>query len=224
MRLIRPLTAEFFGTYALVFAGTAAAVTDNFPGAKYGILGIAIAHGLILAFGITATLGISGAHLNPAVTLGFLAARKMEIQTALAYIVTQIVAGVAGAYSSRFLIPNNVGRIVSNGVPQISSSSTFGQALALEAVMTFFLMSAVMGTIVNPKAPKLGGLWVGLTLLVMILVGGPITGAALNPARAFGPAMVSGVWTAQLAYWIGPIVGAIVAALLWDKVLLKDEA
>ncbi len=224
MRLLRPLTAEFFGTYALVFAGTAAAVSDNFPGAKYGILGIALAHGLILAFAITATGSISGGHLNPAVTLGFLATRKMEIKTALAYIATQLVAGIAGAYSSRFLIPNNVGRIVSNGVPQISSSSSFGQALMLEAVMTFFLMSAVMGTIVNPKAPKLGGLWVGLTLVVMILLGGPITGAALNPARAFGPALVSGVWTAQIAYWIGPIVGAIAAALLWDKVLLKEEA
>ena len=71
---------------------------------------------------------------------------------------------------------------------------------------------------------KLGGLWVGLTVVVMLLLGGPVTGAALNPARAFGPAVVSGVFTAQLAYWIGPIIGAVVAALLWDKVLLKEDA
>lgn len=224
MRLIRPLTAEFLGTYALVFAGTAAAVSDNFPGAKFGILGIALAHGLILGAWITATGSISGGHLNPAVTFGFLATKRIELQTGLAYIAAQLLGGLAGAYSSRFVIPNNVGRVVSNGVPQISISSNFTQALALEAVMTFFLMSAVLGTIANPKAPKLGGLWVGLTLVAMILVGGPVTGAALNPARAFGPAVVSGVWTAQLAYWIGPILGAVVAALVWDKVLLKEEA
>jgi MIP family channel proteins len=224
MRLIRPLTAEFLGTYALVFAGTAAAVSDNFPSAKFGILGIALAHGLILGAWITAVGSISGAHFNPAVTLGFLSIRKIELKTALAYIGAQLVGGLAGAYSSRFLIPNNVGRVVSNGVPQISISSNFNQAVALEAVMTFFLMSAIIGTVVNPKAPKLGGLWVGLTLIVMILLGGPVTGAALNPARAFGPAVVSGVWTAQLAYWIGPILGAVVAAFVWDKVLLKEEA
>jgi len=224
MRLLRPLTAEFFGTYGLVFVGTAAAVADNFPGAKYGVLGIALAHGLILAACITATGSISGGHLNPAVTLGFLSARKIEIKAALAYIAAQLAGGLAGAYSSRFLIPNNVGRVVSNGVPQISTSSNFGQALMLEAVLTFFLMSAVMGTIVNPKAPKLGGLWVGLSLVALILIGGPVTGAALNPARAFGPAVVSGVWTAQLVYWVGPILGAIAAALVWDKVLLKEEA
>jgi len=224
MRLIRPLTAEFFGTYGLVFVGTAAAVADNFPSAKFGVLGIALAHGLILAACITATGSISGGHLNPAVTLGFLSARKIELQAALAYIGAQLLGGLAGAYSSRFLIPNNVGRVVSNGLPQISTSSNFSQALMLEAVMTFFLMSAVMGTIVNPKAPKLGGLWVGLTLIAMILLGGPVTGAALNPARAFGPAVVSGVWTAQLVFWIGPILGAVAAALLWDKVLLKEDA
>lgn len=224
MRLLRPLTAEFLGTYALVFAGTAAAVSDNFPGAKFGILGIALAHGLILGAWISAAGSISGAHFNPAVTLGFLSTKKISLHNAGAYIIAQLLGGLAGAYSSRFLIPNNVGRVVSNGVPQISISSNFGQALALEAVMTFFLMSAVMGTLANPKAPKLGGLWVGLTVVVMILLGGPVTGAALNPARAFGPAVVSGVFTAQLAYWIGPILGAVVAALVWDKVLLKEEA
>jgi len=224
MRLIRPLTAEFLGTYALVFAGTAATVADNFPGAKFGVLGIALAHGLVLAAWITATGGISGGHLNPAVTLGFLATKRIEVKTGLFYIVAQLLGGLAGAYTSRFVIPNNVGRVVSNGVPQISISSNFNQAVGLEAVMTFMLMSAVMGTIVNPKAPKLGGLWVGLTLIGMILLGGPVTGAALNPARAFGPAVVSGVWTAQLAYWLGPIVGAVAAALVWDKVLLKEEA
>lgn len=224
MRLVRPLTAEFFGTFGLVFAGTAVVVVQPFPNGASGMLGIALAHGLILAMAITATMGISGAHLNPAVTTGLLAIKKIELKPALAYIGAQVAGGLVGAFATRFLIPNNVGRMVSNGLPQLNVNISFGGAVALEAVMTFFLMSAVMGTLLNPKAPKLGGLWVGLTVLVMILCGGPLTGAALNPVRALGPAVVSGIWTAQLAYWIGPVIGAVAGAFLWDKVLLKDEA
>lgn len=223
MRLARPLTAEFFGTFGLVFAGTAVMISDSFPNGHSGLLGIAAAHGLILALGITATMAISGGHLNPAVTAGFMATKRMDLKTGFAYIGTQLLAGVVGGYASRFLVPNNVGRLANNGLPQINANLGMFGATALEAVMTFFLMSAVMGTIVNPKAPKHGGLWVGLTVLTMILVGGPLTGAAMNPARAFGPAVVSGLWNAQAAYWVGPILGAIAAAFLWDKVLLKDE-
>jgi aquaporin TIP len=224
MRLVRPLTAEFVGTFGLVFAGTAIVISDSFPGGKAGLLGIAIVHGLMLALGITATMGISGGHLNPAVTLGFLSTKRIDVKTALAYIGAQVAGGVVGAYATRFLVPNNVGRLLSDGIPIINSNIQLGGAILLEALLTFFLMSAVMGTIVNPKAPKHGGLWVGLTVIAMILVGGPLTGAVMNPTRAFGPAIVSGIWTGQLAFWIGPIVGAIVAAQLWDRVLLKEEA
>ena len=224
MRLVRPLTAEFLGTFGLVFAGTAVAVGQSFPGGASGLVGVALAHGLILAMMATATMGISGAHLNPAVTLGFLGIRKIEMKTGLAYIGAQLLGGTFGAFASRFLVPNNVGRLVSNGLPQINTNVMMGPAILLEAVMTFFLMSAVMGTMVNPKAPKLGGLFLGLTVAAMILVGGPLTGAAMNPARALAPAIVSGVWTGQIVYWIGPILGAVAAAFLWEKVLLKDEA
>ena len=224
MRLARPLTAEFFGTFGLVFAGTAVVVAQSFPGGATGMVGIALVHGLILAMAITATLAISGAHLNPAVTVALFTIRKIELKPALAYLGAQIAGGVVGALASRLLVPNNVGRMASNGLPQININVGFWGATALEALMTFFLMSAVMGTIVNPKAPKLGGLWVGLTVAAMIIFGGPLTGAALNPVRALGPAVASGVWTAQLAFWLGPILGAVAAAFLWDKVLLKDDA
>jgi aquaporin Z len=224
MRLVRPLTAEFVGTLGLVFAGTAVVITDNFPAGKGGVLGIALATGLMLALGITATMSISGGHLNPAVTLGFLSTKRIEPKTALAYIGAQLAGGLAGAFLTRLLIPNNVGRLLSDGLPIINSNVQLGGAMMIEAVMTFFLMSAVMGTVVNPKAPKQGGLWVGLTVVAMIILGGPLTGGVMNPARAFGPAVVSWTWTAQLVYWIGPIIGAVAAALLWDKVLLKEEA
>jgi glycerol uptake facilitator-like aquaporin len=94
--------------------------------------------------------------------------------------------------------------------------------MLIEGLMTFFLVSAYFGTILNPAAPRLGGLGVGLTLLFDMLVGGPLTGAAVNPARAFGPALVSGQWVGHLVYWIGPIVGGVLAALLWEYVLLRD--
>lgn len=224
MRLVRPLTAEFLGTFGLVFAGTAAIVADSFPSGRAGLVAVALAPGLILAMLATATMGISGAHLNPAVTLGFLGIRKIDPKTGLAYIGAQLLGGTVGAFASRFLVPNNVGRLLSNGVPQINTNVQFGPAVLLEAVMTFFLMSAVMGTMVNPKAPKVGGLFLGLTVTAMIFIGGPLTGAAMNPARALGPAIVSGVWTGQIVYWLGPILGAVAAAFVWDKVLLKDQA
>ena len=224
MRLVRPLTAEFVGTFGLVFAGTAVIISDSFPGGKAGLVGVALAQGLMLALGITATMGISGGHLNPAVTLGFLSTRRIDLKTALAYIGAQVAGGVAGAFATRFLVPNNVGRLLSDGLPIINSNIQLGGAILLEAVMTFFLMSAVMGTVINPKAPKMGGLWVGVAVIAMVLVGGPLTGAVMNPSRAFGPAVVSWIWTGQIAFWFGPILGAVAAALLWDNVLLKDEA
>jgi MIP family channel proteins len=224
MRLVRPLTAEFLGTFGLVFAGTAVVVTDSFPGAHTGLIGIALAHGLILALGITATMAISGGHLNPAVTVGFLATKRIDPVTGGAYIGAQLLGGVAGSLACHWLIPNNVGRLAMEGLPQINANMTFAGAVALEAAMTFFLMTAVMGTIVNPKAPKQGGFWVGVAVMVMIIVGGPLTGAAMNPARAFGPAVITGSWQGQMAYWLGPILGSLLAAFLWDKVLLKDDA
>jgi glycerol uptake facilitator-like aquaporin len=106
------------------------------------------------------------------------------------------------------------------GVPVIASSVTLGQAIGIETVLTFFLMSAVFGTAVSPDSPRVAGFGIGLVLLFDILVGGPLTGAAMNPARAFGPALVSGQWLGHVVYWIGPILGAVLAALVWQYVLL----
>jgi aquaporin Z len=97
---------------------------------------------------------------------------------------------------------------------------SLGQAIGIELVLTFFLMSAVFGTAVSPDAPRVAGFGIGLVLLFDILVGGPLTGAAMNPARAFGPAVISGEWVGQLVYWIGPIAGALLAAVLWEFLLL----
>jgi aquaporin Z len=221
--LPRRLAAEALGTFGLVFIGGAVVVVNAFPNGDSGILGIAVAHAFVLAIMITATMNISGGHLNPAVTVGLLVARKIDLRTAFPYIAAQLVGAVLGALLIRYAIPSNVGRILSYGTPVIASSVTLAQAITIEAVLTFFLVSAVFGTAVSPEAPKVGGFGIGLVLLFAILVGGPLSGAALNPARAFGPALVSGNWLGQAVWWVGPLLGGLAAGILWKLVLLPPE-
>jgi len=221
--LFRRSLAELLGTFALVFIGAGSIATKYFPDAAYGIIGIAMAHGLVLAVMVTAVMGISGGHLNPAVTLGLMAVRRTELRSGLAYIVAQLLGAVLAALMLKVVYPIGVLRPISLGTPTIANSIQFHQAMILEGVMGFFLVSAVFGTCINPSAPRIGGLGIGLALMFDILVGGPLTGAAVNPARAFGPALVSGQWVGHLVYWVGPIAGGVLAALLWEHVLLREE-
>jgi MIP family channel proteins len=219
--LPRRLVAEAIGTFGLVFIGSAVVVVNGgFPNSGIGLLGIALAHAVVLSVMITATMTISGGHLNPAITIGLLVTRRIDLKSAVAYILAQLAAACVAAYLVKFLLPPAAVRNAMVGVPIIASSVTWSQAIGLELVLTFFLMCAVYGTAVSPDAPRVGGFGIGLVLLFDILVGGPLTGAAMNPARAFGPAVVSGEWVGHLAYWIGPIAGAILAALLWEHYLL----
>jgi MIP family channel proteins len=219
--LARRLAAEALGTFGFVFVGAAVVVVNGgFPNSGIGLLGIALAHAVALSVMITATMTISGGHLNPAVTIALLVARRIDAISALAYIATQLVAACVAAYLVKMLLPPNAVRNAMVGLPVIASSMNLQQAIGLELVLTFFLVSAVFGTAVSPDAPRVAGFGIGLVLLFDILVGGPLTGAAMNPARAFGPAVVAGEWVGQLVYWIGPILGGILAALLWEYLLL----
>ncbi len=221
--LTRRIVAEMFGTFALVFFGCGAVVMDAFPGARTGLLGIALVHAIVLSVAVSATMFISGAHLNPAITIGLLTIKKISPRDAVAYILIQLAAAVFAVSVARMLLPVSVGDLAAWGTPALSPRVTFNQGVAIEAVLTFFLMSSVMGTAVAPNAPKIGGFGIGLTLFFTIMIGGPLTGAALNPARAFGPAVISGNMMAQAVWWIGPIIGAVVAALLWHHVLLREN-
>ena len=219
--LARRLTAEALGTFGLVFVGAAVVVVNGgFPNSGIGLLGIALAHAVVLSVMISATMTISGGHLNPAVTLGLLLRRRIDLPSAAAYIITQLAAACVAALLVQLLLPQNAVRDAMVGLPVVASTVSLGQAIGIELVLTFFLVSAVYGTAVSPDAPRVAGFGIGLVLLFDILVGGPLTGAAMNPARAFGPAVVSGEWVGQLVYWIGPIAGSILAALLWEFVLL----
>lgn len=221
--LTRRAVAEALGTFGLVFFGAGAVIANVFPGAGYGLLGIALVHAIVLSVMVTATMNVSGGHLNPAVTIALLATRRISAQDALVYIVAQLIGAVLAALALKNLLPSQVVRGALAGTPTIASTITLGKAIALEAVLTFFLVSAVFGTAVSPDAPKVGGFAIGLVLFFDIMVGGPLTGAAMNPARAFGPSVVSGAWTGHMVYWIGPVVGGVLAGLLWDRLLLPRQ-
>jgi MIP family channel proteins len=218
--LLRRATAEAVGTFGLVFIGAGSVIVKGSPGAGYGILGVALAHAVVLSVMITATMAISGGHLNPAVTLGLLAARRTPLRTALAYIPAQLIGAVIAAFLLKQIIPVGELRGTQLGTPSLAFNVTLNEGFA---ILSFFLISAVFGTCVNAEAPKVGGFGVGLVLLFDILVGGPFTGAAMNPARAFGPAVMSGHWVGHAVYWVGPILGGLVAALLWEYVLLPPR-
>jgi len=221
---LRPLTAEFIGTFGLVFIGAGSIVVNEARSGALGLLGVALAHAIVLSVMVTALMRISGAHFNPAVTFGLWLGNKIEAKDAGCYVLTQLVAAVVAALMVKTLLPSGAGEITGYGVPRIAGDVDLIQAIMIEAILTFFLVSAVFGTAVSPEAPSgIGGFGIGLVLLFDILVGGPLTGAAMNPARAFGPAAIASDWVGQGAYWIGPLLGGAVAALVWGKVLLPKD-
>jgi MIP family channel proteins len=215
----RHFAAEFIGIFALVFVGGASIMAAHQSNNPNGLLIAAIAHGVILALMVTATMRISG-HLNPAVTLGFLVTRRIEPVMAVVYIIAQLLGAVVAAYALKGIFPAEVAAATRLGGQSIALDLSAGQAILCEFIATFFLTFVVFGTAVDPQAPKVGGFAIGLTVTADILAIGTLTGASMNPARSFGPAIASGVMEAQSIYWIGPILGSICAALLYDTLFL----
>lgn len=221
--LARRCTAEMIGTGFLVFFGCASVIMNAFPGAGFNVFGIAMVHAFVLSLGVSMTMGISGGHLNPAVTIGLLSVQRITLRDAFAYVVSQLAGALVAAFIVRAAVAPNVGAVAGFGTPHVSSDVSFPHAIFLEAIFAFLLMSGVMGTIVSPRGPKIGGFGVGLTLIPIVMVGAPLTGGVANPARAFGPAVVALIPTAQAVWWIGPILGAIAAALLWHHIILAER-
>jgi MIP family channel proteins len=216
----RHFAAEFIGTFALVFIGGGAIITSPMLQVQAAVVNIAFAHGLILALMVTATMRVSG-HLNPAVTAGFLVTRRIEPMMAVVYWIAQFTGAIVASYALKALYPENIVTVTRLGGQSISSSITMTQAIVLEAIATFFLVFVVFGTAVDPKGPKVGGFAIGLTVTAGILGIGPLTGGSMNPARSFGPAVVTHLFEGQAAYLIGPIVGGVIAAILYDRLFLR---
>src|SRR5437764_10654838 len=187
IRLSTALIAEFIGTFALCFVGI---LVIHAPGA--GLVGIALAHGLTIAVMASATMHTSGGHLNPAVTLGFLVTGKIRPPAAVAYIVTQLAAGVVASFLVLACFQKDAHLVVAQGTPSFNPELISpAAAMVVEIILTFFLVFAIWGTAADPRARNIGGLGIGFAVALDILAGGPLTGASMNPARSFGPTLVA---------------------------------
>ena len=225
--LLRQCVAEFVGTFALIFVGVGV-IYNNVPGAGVGLLGVALAHGLTIAVMVSATMSISGGQLNPAVTFGLLVGGQMTLRRSLAYWIAQLAGGAAAAYLVLGLAGKDGVAAVTAGTPDIAMENgvlkiTVAQAILIEAVLTFFLVFVVYGSAVDSRAPNIGGLAIGLTVALDIMFGGPFTGASMNPARTFGPAIAVGHWNHHIVYWVGPLLGGALAGLIYGRFLIKSD-
>ncbi len=224
--------AEGIGTFALTFIGAGAILTTTFTGGEPGLVGIAFAHGLILAIVVSATMNISGGHINPAVTIAMFCTGRIKPPLAIGYIASQLIgASVAGIFL--MFIFKSMGDVGAQaivdcklGTPNLAAGLSPWMGVFIEIILTFLLVFAIFGTAVDPRAPKIGGFGIGLAVCVDILMGGPLTGAAMNPARTFGTLLgglddTASLWWQQWVYWLGPVVGALLAAFVYDKFIME---
>jgi aquaporin TIP len=221
---LRPAVAEFIGTFTLIFIGAGAII------AAHGIedpslIGIALAHGLAIGVMVAAYARVSGAHFNPAVTFGFLLTRRIKPALAIVYWVAQLAGAAVAALLLRELLPSSETEAVNLGVPALGHGVHAGRGTVIEAILTFLLVTVVFGTAVDPKGAfkAIAALAIGLTISLDILMGGPFTGAAMNPARAFGPQLVGNHWENGWVWYVGPLVGGAIAAVLYEWLYLPSR-
>ena len=228
----RPMTqrlvAEVVGTFTLIFIGAGSIVAASVAGlgaGGAGLITVALAHGLAIGVMVSAVGHVSGGHFNPAVTVGAWVARRMTTGAAVAYVVAQIAGGLLGALTLRLVLPGSAWDPVTLGTPLVTPGIADWQAIAIEAILTFLLVWVVFATALDPEGSfgKIAGLAIGFTIAMDVLMGGPFTGAAMNPARSIGPAVVSGELTGVWVYILGPVIGGTVAALLYDLGIMRRQ-
>jgi MIP family channel proteins len=216
MEKLRPCIAEFIGTFALIFVGIGAIKT-----AGNDVVAVALAHGLTIAAFASATMHISGGHLNPAVTFGLLCGGHITARVAVRYWIAQLLGASAAAFICLALFTRDV---IVTGTPQLAIDLTPMQGILVEAILTFFLVFVVHGTGVDRRGRQIAGLAIGATITLDILFGGPLTGAAMNPARVFGPAVAAHFWKAHYVYWIGPMIGGALAGFVYRIFMERTPA
>ncbi|MGZ4104538.1 MAG: aquaporin [Actinomycetota bacterium] len=217
------LLAEFVGTFTVVFIAAGAIIQTQ----GQDLVAIALAYGLAIGVMVSALGHVSGGHFNPAVTIGAWVTQKIDSVGAGSYLVAQLAGGAAAAGLLRACLPSLVwkGQGINLGVPAVSSAISTGQGVLIEAILTFFLVWVIFATAIDPEGSfgKIAGLAIGLTITMDIFMGGAFTGAAMNPARWFGPAIVGGYWKNWWVWLIGPIAGGIIAASLYDTMILRPR-
>lgn len=223
------MLAEFFGTFTLILCGAGSICADQYmqsagqPG--LGLLGIALAHGLAIAIMVSALGHISGGHFNPAISIGFWVTRRASTLDTLLYWFSQLAGGTAAAYLLRAVVPEATWRAVHIGTPALAAGLTRAQGMLIEGTMAFFLVFVVFATAVDERGAfkMIAGFGIGLTIAIGALWGGPLTGASMNPARAFGPALASHDWLNHGVYWVGPLAGGVLAAWIYDAAFLRKS-
>jgi len=224
---LRNWFAEGIATYCLVFFGplsvmlSVVAFGDGLS--TEAILMISFAHGSAIGLMVYAFGHVSGAHINPAVTIPMIITRKIGIADGIGYIVLQLVGAVAAAFTLKAVLPE-LGAAVNFGTQAPGELINFSatSAVGLEAIFTFFLVTVIFMTAVHKKAAAgIQGISIGGMVFLLHIVGVPLTGASMNPARTFGPALASGFWEFHWVYWVGPIIGGIIAGLIMNYVFVK---
>ena len=215
----KALIAEFIGTFALIFIGVSTIAANEISNGAAGLVGIALGHGLTVAVMVSATAAVSGGHINPAVTFGAWLAHQIDSKNAVGYVVSQCLAALLAANLVKLTVPGHVLQAIAMGTPAPGEGIPTSMAFVMEVILTFFLVFVVFGTAIDGRAPKIGGLFVGLTVTLDILAGGPISGSALNPARYLGPALSGGNLQYFWLYWSAPLLGGAIAATLYYFVL-----
>lgn len=210
----RALLAEACGTFWFFFVGAGTILTVTAASAG-GLLEIALAHGITLAVAISSFGALSGAHFNPAVTFGLALAGRHPWARVPTYWAAQLAGGLAAGFALRMVFDSAIAAVDKThlGTPALGAAITPTAGIAIEAILTLFLVWAVYGTAVSPLAPRIAGFGIGLTVMTDILVGGPLTGAAMNPARYVATAVPAMFFDNWYVYWIGPLLGAAIAGL-----------
>ena len=219
--------AEYVGAFALTFIGAGAVMAGS-----GGLVGIALAHGLVIAVMVSAVWHISGGHFNPAVTLGFLVTGRMKVSLALVYWFWQFVGAITAALLLWWIYPAQAITPAKLGTPQLNGFIGSGAGFVCEAIGTFFLVWVFFACAADERGTfkSIAGLAIGFTIALDILGFGPLTGAAMNPSRAFGPefigwagADINGMWSSAWIYYAGPFLGGVLAALAYDRLYLTKR-
>ncbi len=225
---LRAWLAEAIGTYALVFFGPLSIILSV---AYFGsvltipaLVVIALAHGAAIGLMVYTFGHVSGCHINPAVTISMLVTRRINIKDGIGYIISQLIGAVIAAATLKVILPDLGDKVHfgTQGGPSAIIHNSVASGFAIEAILTFFLVTVIFMTVVHKKAPAgMYGLAIGGMIFLIHLVGVPLTGASVNPARTFGPALISGFWDYHWMYWAAPIVGAVIAGLVMNYIFVK---
>ena len=214
---LRRGAAEFVGAFALVFVGAGSIMTGT------ELVGVALAHGLAIAVMASAVGHISGGHFNPAVTFGFLITRRITAMLAVVYWIAQFLGALVGALLLLWIYPDRITDGTNIGAPALAEEISVGAGFVVEMILTFLLVWVIFATAADPRGSfvSIAGLAIGLTITIAVLMGGPLTGAAINPSRAFGPQLVAGFWDDAWLWYIAPLLGGGLAALAYEYIYLR---